>query len=229
MNKISVVTVDDHPLIRRAIAGELEEQEDMALVAEGCSGDDVLALVQQHRPDVLLLDLNMPRSIHGDKNERFHAFPTIARLRDEYPETAVVVLTQHLKPLLLQGALAQGVSGYLLKGDDLSLNLSEAVRAASKGGMYLSETAHRFLDGSRTHPPEYVIELRPRQMDVLNAIFSNPNASYSELAELLEITESTFKAHLSNVFSALGVNNATAAVLRCIELGIMEPGAQEPS
>jgi DNA-binding NarL/FixJ family response regulator len=228
MNKITIVAVDDHPLIRRAIAAELEEQADMVLVAEGCSGDDVLALVQQHRPDVLLLDLNMPRSIHGDKNERFHAFPTIANLRDEYPETAVVVLTQHLKPLLLQGALAQGVSGYLLKGDDLSLNVSEAVRAASKGGRYLSETAHRYRDGSQIDQPEGAIELRPRQMEVLNAIFSNPNASYSELAELLEITESTFKAHLSNVFSALGVNNATAAVLRCIELGIMEPGAQEP-
>jgi DNA-binding NarL/FixJ family response regulator len=226
MGKTSVVAVDDHPLIRHAIARQLEDQEDLTLLAEGCSGDDVLALVEQYRPDVLLLDLDMPQSRSGDRERRFQAFPAIGKIRHVWPETAIILLTQHLKPLLIKGAIERGVLGYLLKDDDLSLNVPEAIRAVSKGGMYLSETARHHIFGSQAQELEPPVSLRPRQLDVLTAIFSDPNASYAELAAHLDITESTFKSHLTNAFLLLGVSNVTAAVIRCIELGIIQPGQQ---
>jgi DNA-binding NarL/FixJ family response regulator len=228
MERIIVVAVDDHPLIRHAIAKQLEEQEDITLLGEGCSGDDVLALVERYRPDVLLLDLDMPKSRNSDRNQRFQAFPVIGRIRDEYPETAIILLTQHLKPVLIKGAIERGVSGYLLKDDDLSLNVSEAIRAVSKGGMYLSESARHQIFGSQTQELEPVVKLRPRQIEVLATIFLDPNVCYPELASRLSISESTFKAHLSNAFSVLGVSNVTAAVIRCIELGIIQPDQRRP-
>jgi signal transduction histidine kinase len=142
MEKIRVVAVDDHPLIRHALAKQLEEQEDMTLLAEGCSGDDVLTLVEQYRPDVLLLDLDMPKSKKGEKKQRFQAFPVIGKIRDQYPATAIILLTQHLNPILVQGAIERGVSGYLLKDDDLSLNVPEAIRAIHKGGLHRLRSSH---------------------------------------------------------------------------------------
>jgi DNA-binding NarL/FixJ family response regulator len=228
MEKIRVVAVDDHPLIRHALAKQLEEQEDMTLLAEGCSGDDVLTLLEQYRPDVLLLDLDMPKSKKGEKKQRFQAFPVIGKTRDQYPATAIILLTQHLNPILVQGAIERGVSGYLLKDDDLSLNVPEAIRAVHKGAMYLSQSARRHAFNSRTKQPEPAVTLRPRQVQVLRTIYLEPNASYADLALHLEISESTFKSHLSNAFAALGVNSATAALLRCIELGIIDHDHHQP-
>ena len=219
MKMIKIVTVDDHPLIRQAVRSLVDEREDMNLVGEGSSGKEVTPLVEQHKPDVLLLDLSMPQSV-GQERQRFQALPTISRLVERCPETAIVILTQHYVPVLIKGAIKRGVKGYLLKSDDLSLNLPSAIETVSKGGVFFSETISRNLFGGPKGKSE-TVNLTERQIEMLNAIYSSPDAPYSEHARNLNITESTFKSHLTKAFKALGVTNVTAAMIRCMELGIV--------
>lgn len=220
MNVITIVAVDDHPLIRQAIRSLVDEREDMSLVGEGSTGEDVLALVEQHKPDVLLLDLSMPQSTRQE-GQRFQALPIISGLVKQSPETAIIILTQHYVPVLIKGALNRGVKGYLLKSDDLSLNLPSAIESVKKGGVYFSETIAQKLFGDDNDKNEIVKNLTQRQIEVLNAIYSDADAPYAEHARNLNITESTFKSHLTKAFIALGVTNATAAMIRCRELGIV--------
>ena len=216
---MTIVAVDDHPLIRQAVRSLVDEREDMKLVGEGSTGEDAVALVEQHEPNVLLLDLSMPQSA-AQEGQRFQALPTISRLAKRYPEIAIIILTQHYIPVLIKGALSRGVKGYLLKSDDLSLNLPSAIETVSKGGVYFSETISQKLFGSGNDRSE-MVNLTERQIEMLNAIYSSPDAAYAEHARNLNITESTFKSHLTKAFKALGVTNVTAAMIRCMELGIV--------
>ena len=220
MKMIKIVTVDDHPLIRQAVRSLVNEREDMNLAGEGSTGEEVIALVERHKPDVLLLDLSMPQSA-GQEGQRFQALPTISRLIESHSETAIIILTQHYVPVLIKGAISRGVKGYLLKSDDLSLNLPSAIETVNKGGVYFSETISQKLFGNKKDKSE-TVNLTERQIEILNAISSDPDAPYAELARNLNITESTFKSHLTKAFRALGVTNATAAMIRCRELGIVD-------
>jgi DNA-binding NarL/FixJ family response regulator len=192
----------------------------MELVGEGSTGDDVLALVKELAPDVLLLDLSMPQS-SADKSsgEQFKALPTIAGLSKKHPDTAIIVLTQHFVPVIIQGAVDLGVKGYLLKSDDLSLNLPSAVATVSKGGVYFSETIGEELFGKAK--ADRVVNLTARQIEILTNIAGSPDDSYATQAVNLGITESTLKNHLTRAFKALGVTNITAAIIRCMQLGII--------
>ena len=220
METITIVAIDDHPLIRQAIKSIVGTKENMELVAEGAVASDALKLTEQYQPDVLLLDLNMPRDEH-DNAGHFQALPTIARLRDQHPHTSIIILTQHYIPVIIRGAIQSGVSGYLLKSDDLSLNLSGAIETVAQGGAYFSETVSQKLFKNEIYGRWEEVNLTKRQIDMLIAIYNSPDASYAEHAKNLEIKVPTFKAHLSKAFKALGVANATSAIIRCIELGII--------
>jgi len=128
---ISVIAVDDHPLIRQAVRSLLTDRPDMVLTAEGSVGADVFTLTQKHKPDVLLLDLNMPQT-ESDSGERFKALPTIAKLIKTYPELSIIILTQYDVPAIIQGAIHLGVQGYMSKSDNLSLDLPEAISRAQQ-------------------------------------------------------------------------------------------------
>ncbi|MCB0019084.1 MAG: response regulator transcription factor [Anaerolineales bacterium] len=217
---ITVVVVDDHHLIRQGVRNLLVPRDDMELVGEGATGDDVLALMEQHTPDVLLIDLSMPQSGAGGSTEKqFKALPTIARLSKSYPDTAIIVLTQHFVPVIIRGAIDLGVKGYLLKSDDLSLNLPSAVATVSKGGVYFSETIGEELFGKSK--ADRAVDLTARQIEILTTIARLPDDSYASQAASLGITESTLKNHLTKAFKALGVKNITAAIIRCMQLGII--------
>lgn len=219
MKTITIVAIDDHPLIRQAIRSLVEERADMSLVGEGSAGEDVLALAEEHKPDVLLLDLSMPQ--HAEQEgQRFQALPTISKLVKRCPETAVIILTQQYVPVLIGGAISRGVKGYLLKSDDLSLNLPGAIETVSKGGVYFSETISQKLFGNGNGKRK-IVNLTERQIEALNAVYARPDAAYIEHAGNLNITESGFKSHLGKAFKALGVTNVTAAMIRCMELGIL--------
>jgi DNA-binding NarL/FixJ family response regulator len=112
------------------------------------------------------------------------------------------------------------VNGYLLKGDDLSMSLPGAIETVSRGSIYFSETISQrlFYDDAKRHEN---VSLTDRQIEVLNAIYSSPDALYSRLAADLGITQPTFKRHLTKSFIALGVTNKTSAMIRCRELGLI--------
>jgi DNA-binding NarL/FixJ family response regulator len=220
---IQVVVVDDHVLVRQGIRNQLAASPYIEIVAEGHVGDCVLPLVEQHRPDVLLLDLRMPQSDDGS-GRRFQALPTIAKLVERFPKTAVILLTQEYTPVIIEGAIERGVQGYILKSDDLSQHIATAIVTAARGGVFFSETisAELFKRSQRARA-ERESGLTERQTAILRIIATSPNDSYTQHAMNLGISESTFKSHLTRAFKTLDVKNATAAVIKCMQLGILAP------
>lgn len=125
--QITVVAVDDHPLIREAIRGRLERDSEITLVGEGTRGEQVLPLVEAHRPDVLLLDLLMPQYADEGKGD-FPYLETITDLVRLYPRTKIIILSQEDRPEVVAEMIRIGIQGYLMKGDASSLQLAEAVK-----------------------------------------------------------------------------------------------------
>ena len=213
---ITVAMVDANHLVRQGIKSLLLPHSEMELVGEGMVGDDVFTLLEKFKPDILLLDLNLPQH-HNDCTNQFQISSTIKDISENYPETAVIILTRQYIPLITAHLIKQGIRGFLLKGDDLSLNLPVAMMVVHKGGAYFSETVIAELFSQKAKK----VDLTRRQIEVLTAIATTPNASYIQQANNLSIAESTLKNHLTRAFKALGVKNITAAVLNCIKLGLI--------
>jgi DNA-binding NarL/FixJ family response regulator len=220
MNKINVVSVDDHYLIHTAIHGLLADYENIELVGEGFAGASVFPLVEQHKPNVLILDLLMPQQQGGDLGkDSFQPIPALAQLREEYPDTAIIILSQYLNQAIVQGAIQHGVRGYLLKSDNLSLNLPDAIEQVSRGGVYFSLEVSRQLFQRPETPSDDLLTYRQRQ--IILAIAKSPDTPYSEIADRFAITYRTVKGHLDLAYKALGVSNITACIIRCMQLGLI--------
>ena len=206
-------------LIRHAIRSLLDRHPHIELVAEGTAGIDVTNLVEQYKPDILLLDLSMPQSHQPEESHiKFRAMPTIERLAKSYPQTQIILLTSHHIPALVSKARHTGIPGYLLKSDDLSMHLHSAIESVAKGGIYYSETISKHILSARSDDLVRG-DLSDRQLEMILAIYRHPDASSVELAKQLGIKESTFKTHLQRAYKVLGVTNKTAAVVKCIQLG----------
>jgi len=218
--QINVVTIDDHHLIREAIRGMLNEAEHINVVGEGWVGDHLFELIDKYHPDVVLLDLMMPQVENGDSNEKFAPIQALKKLREEYPESAVILLSNYSSYTVIEGAIANGVRGYLLKSDQLSLNMADAIDAVHHGGVYFSQEISQQLfnpNGSKSNG----IRLTDRQLEIVQAIAQNLDATHKQVAQSLHITESTLKGHLNNIFKILDVTNVTACIIRCMELGLL--------
>jgi DNA-binding NarL/FixJ family response regulator len=213
MDAITVVAVDDHPLIHEAIRSLLDRHEEIELVASGTAGEHVLSLVRQYRPDVLLLDLSMPQHVGPEETPRFSAPATLSQLQALYPETAVIILSQYLRPTLVKEIMQHNVRGYILKSDNFSLSIPRAILSVKKGEVYFSPQFNQTLP---SRVKRYEDPLTPRQKEIILAIARSPGMPYAELASMLFISESTFKGHLTHAFKALEVNNITACIMHCI-------------
>jgi len=217
-NAIRVVVVDDHPLIHEAVRSLLSKHEDMELVAEGTAGEHAISLVAEHQPDILILDLSMPQYANDSETQRFSAPSTLIALQKSHPETAVIILSQYLRPAILQYMIKYAVRGYILKGDNFSLTIPKALREVSQGNSYFSPKVTRALV-SQAHQPNDI--LTQRQKEIVLTIAQNPGTTYAVLASTLYIAESTFKGHLQQVFKTLEVGNITACIMRCIDMGLI--------
>lgn len=218
MDPISVVLVDDHPLIHEAVKSLLAERTDIVLVGQGFAGEQLFPLLAEHEPDVLVLDLTMPQH-RDDSPGRFAYMQALAELAIEFPNTATIILSQYLQPGIVQSAAEFGVRGYLLKSDNLSLNLPEAILAASRGGVFFSEAVSQELFGAAGKPAENPLTIRQRE--VILAIAKKPDNSYATTAGLLGISENTLKGHLRGAFSGLNVTNITSCIIRCMQLNLI--------
>ncbi|MCP5096843.1 MAG: response regulator transcription factor [Chloroflexi bacterium] len=219
---ITIVVIDDHPLIRHAIKTQVTESENLILVGEGTAGEHLASLVAQHQPDVVILDLNMPQSSlnhNGKPSEPFQALPEVTKLHRQYPETAVIILSEHIVPSLIYNGIKSGIKGYILKSDDFSLSLPEAIATVSKGGLSFSPQIQQKLFAARTdtYPPV----LTPRQLEIVQTIAKSPDKSYAQHAANLGIRESSLRNHLTNINKILGAQNLTGCIIRCLQLGIV--------
>ena len=224
MKPITIVTVDDHHLIRDGIRKILEEEQSLQLVGEGWAGEHVEQLLKEYQPDVLLLDISMPQwSVEPQEkgDNTFRVLPTIARLRTIFPTVRIIIFSQYSAQLLITSAIEMGVRGYLLKGDVFSGQLADAIRAVMLGEIYYSEGVTQQLINEANNSSG-TIRLTLRQREVLQVVAADPQLSYSQFAKQLGVSVHTFNHHLREIFRRLHVNNLTAAMIRSVRLGLIK-------
>ena len=202
---IRVMVVDDHPLLRQGVTAVLQDEPDVVVVAEAASGREAVAAFEKHRPDVTLMDLQMP-DVSG--------IDAIAEIRTRFPSARIVALTTYKGDVSALRALRAGAVGYLLKSQVLD-ELMETIRVVHGGG--------------RRIPPEVSAELSAhlgedalseREIQVLRLV-AQGNSNKRVAAEL-GITEDTIKAHMSSIIAKLGANDRTHAVTIALRRGILE-------
>jgi len=203
--RITVLAVDDHPLLLDGIGAALTDQPDMELVAVASDGRLAIEAYRRHRPDVTLMDLQMP-GIGG-----LEALQTI---RAEFPEARIVVLTTYRGDVQVTSALKSGAAGFLLKGM-LRKDLRDTIRAVHAG--------------KRVIPPDVAVELAEhagdgvisaREIEVLKCVARGE--SNNEIAVHLHIAETTVKAHMKNILLKLDAKDRTHAVMVALKRGILQ-------
>ena len=202
---IRVVVVDDHPLLRKGIAALVNAETDMKLVAEASTGVEAIRQFRQHRPDITLMDLQMP-----DMN----GIDATTAIRQEFPDARIIVLTTYAGDIQVVRALKAGARGYLVKAE-VNEELLETIRCVHAG--------HRRI------PPEVAAEvaeytareaLSEREVEVLRLVAAG-NAN-KEIAARLSIGEDTVKRHMTNILGKLQANDRTHAVTIALKRGIIE-------
>jgi DNA-binding NarL/FixJ family response regulator len=205
--------VDDHPIVRSGLVGLLDVEADMEIVGEAGDGEEALTRVAALAPDVVLMDLRMPR---------LDGVGAPARITADFPLSRVLVLTTYDTDADILRAVEAGATGYLLK-DTPRQQLVDAVRAASRGETVLAPpVAARLVSRLRTPAPDQVVNpLTPREVEVLRAVARG--LSNAEIGRELFIGEATVKTHLLRAFAKLEVDDRTRAVTTAMELGILPP------
>jgi two-component system, NarL family, response regulator LiaR len=207
---ITVLLVDDHAVVREGIRSFLELQEGIEVVGEGGDGEEAVRMAAQLRPDVILMDLVMPR---------LDGVGAMRELRRRLPEVRVIVLTSFSDDDRLLPAIQAGAAGYLLK-DVQPQELARAVRAAHAGEALLDPgVAARVVEAIAQRPGEEPADnLTPRERQVLELIARGlPNKL---IARALEVSEKTVKNHVSHVLAKLGVSDRTQAALYAARAGL---------
>lgn len=212
MNPIRVLITDDHLIVREGLRLILETTEGIDIVGEASDGAECLRLVTELKPDVILMDLQMPR---------MDGITAIGHLRREHPEIAIVILTTFNEDDLMIRGLQAGARGYLLK-DTNRENLLDTIQAAAKGETLLKpEILARVLSaksaptsGSQTNSV-----LTERELEVLQAAARGERNK--EIAYKLGITERTVKAHLASIYQKFNVDSRAAAVAVAAQKGLL--------
>jgi DNA-binding NarL/FixJ family response regulator len=204
LSLIRILSVDDHPLLRKGIATLVNAESDMKLVAEASNGEEAIEKFRSHRPDVTLMDIQMP-GLNG--------IETINQIQKEFPNARVIVLTTYTGDVQVVRALKAGARAYLLKRQ-VHRELLETIRAVHAGQKRIpQEMAVELVDHVRD-------DLTPREVDVLRLI-ADGNAN-KQIADQLSIGEASVKSYVANILSKLGANDRAHAVTIGLKRGIIE-------
>ena len=212
MVPIKVVVADDHTLFREGIRKILSLEKDILVVGEASRGDEVIKVLERTKPDVLLLDLKMPK---GD------VVQTLLDVREKNPATKVLILTAYSEDENIMNAAKGGARGYVLKGIDLP-TLFQAIKTVHKGGLWIDKetpSADAFEEIARgqltevreaTHN-DMIDMLTKREKEILRLV--SEGLTNDEIGKKIFISEKTVKTHLTNIFDKLKVNNRFKAAL----------------
>ncbi|MER7519118.1 response regulator transcription factor [Streptomyces sp. NPDC126499] len=216
---VRVLVADDEAMVRAGVRAILARDPQVDVVAEAGDGHEALALARRHRPDVVLLDIQMP-GLDG--------LAAVARFHRELTAVGVIMLTTFGQDEYITRALEEGADGFLLKADD-PRELLNGVRAVAAGGAYLSpRVAGRVVAGMRAHrsahPRRPLERLTERERDVLAAL--GAGLSNAEIGHRLHLVEGTVKAHVSAVLTKLGARNRVEAAIAAHEAGLIPPRGQ---
>lgn len=202
---IRILTVDDHALLRKGISALVNAEPDMKLIAEASNGQEAIEAFRSHRPDVTLMDLQMP-DLNGTE--------AIDRIRSEFPEARIVVLTTYTGDVQVLRALKAGARAYVLKGH-VHRELLDTIRAVHAGQKRIPpDIAAQLAEHAADD------ELTQREIDVLRLIAAGN--SNKLIADHLSIGEATVKSHVTNILSKLGANDRAHAVTIGLKRGIIE-------
>jgi DNA-binding NarL/FixJ family response regulator len=205
---IRLVIVDDHPVVRDGLRGMFSGDRDFEVVGEAADGAEAVTVVEALRPDVVLMDLRMPR---------MDGVAAITLLRDKGNEARILVLTTYDTERDVLPAIKAGATGYLLK-DTPRDDLYRAVRSAARGEAVLSPSVATTLLGQVRAPTQATDPLSQRELEVLGLVARG--STNREAAAKLFISEATVKTHLLHVYAKLGVKDRAAAVAVAFERGL---------
>jgi NarL family two-component system response regulator LiaR len=210
VQKIRVMIVDDHGMVRRGLGAFLRVSPDLELVGEARNGREALRICEGVHPDVILMDLIMPE---------MDGMAATQAIRERWPDIQVVALTSFQEKELVQKALQAGAISYLLK-NVAATELADAIRSAYKGRSTLApEALQALIQVEREAAREEQYDLTPREKEVLELLvegLSNP-----EIAERLSVSRSTAKAHVSHILSKLGASNRAEAIATALQDGLV--------
>lgn len=224
MPTTKIVIIDDHQLFREGVKRILDFEDSFEVIAEGDDGAEVVELYEKHRPDVILMDINMPRMNGVEATEA---------LLDKYPEAKVIILSIHDDGSYVTHALKTGALGYMLKEMDAD-EIVEAIKIVSVGGSYLhpkvtynlveefrrlSEREHKGAFQQNDIRRPYHL-LTKRESEVLQLL--TDGQSNRTIGETLFISEKTVKNHVSSILQKMSVNDRTQAVVTAIKNGWVE-------
>lgn len=210
-----MLIVDDHAVVREGLQAFLELQEGIEVVGQAADGEDAVEAAARLRPDVILMDLVMPR---------LDGVAAMRSLRESVPDARVIVLTSFLDDDKLLPALRAGAAGYLLKNAE-PREVARAVRAAHAGEALLDPVvAARLVETLATAGADEPLDrLTPREREVLVLIGRGfPN---KRIARELELSEKTVKTHVGHVLAKLGVGDRTQAAVVAVRAGLVDPGS----
>ncbi len=206
---IRVLLVDDHEMVRRGLAVFIQSFDDLVLVGEAANGREAIDILQENDTDVILMDLLMPEMGGIEATKTIH---------DQHPEIKIIAMTSFEDEDLVKQAISSGAIGFLMKNTSID-ELATAIRNAVAGKPTLAPEAAQILMTAATRPPEPSYDLTNRELDVLTQMVegrTNP-----EIADILSISRSTVKTHVSNILGKLNVTNRIEAVKLALESNLI--------
>jgi len=217
MPPLKVLIVDDHTLFREGLRFILDKHQDIVVVGEASDGIEALAKVRKLKPDVVLLDITMPR---------LSGIETLKEIKSNAPDTSVIILTMHSKEQYILEILTHGANGYILK-DSASEDLMSAIRAVVKGDAYLSPPistsllSHYRKDANGTSAAKgKTVRLTNREKEVLRML--SVDLSTKEIGETLGISHRTVENHRSNIMKKLNIHSKVGLLKYAIQTGIID-------
>jgi DNA-binding NarL/FixJ family response regulator len=211
---IRVLVADDHGVVRQGLVRLLEADPEIKVCAEASDGDEALRLLERERPDVVILDIGMPK---------LGGLEALGRLRAAHPGVKAILLSMHGDPPFVQSAVALGAEGYVLKNGPVT-EVVEAVHAVMRGGSYFSPpVAKEIVDQLRTpqRGSDPFSLLSNREREVLKLIAEGLSAK--EIASRLDISAKTVEAHRTSLMRKLGLRKATELVRYALRHGLVTP------
>lgn len=203
--RISVLAVDDHPLLREGIASVLESATDIDLIAQASSGQEAIELYRLHKPDVTLMDIQMP-GLNG--------IETLTEIRREFPQARLIMLTAYRGDAQARSAIKAGAAGYLLKSM-VQKELRETIRIVHSGQRYIPAEIANELANSMSYEALSAVEIEVLRL--VAAGFSN-----KRVAAALNIPEETVKSRMKSILGKLGASDRTHAATLALKRGIID-------
>lgn len=217
MARIRVLIVDDHAVVRQGLRHILQEQKDVDVVGEARDGIGALGKIRELRPDIVLLDIAMPR---------LNGLDAIRLIKEKYPMTQIVVFSMHQKEAYVHDVLSSGALGYILKSSPSS-DVLAAIRAAHRGEFYLSskigtEVIRRYLESrSRKDLATGYELLSDREQQVFRLLVEG--MSTKEVAQVLNKSPKTAEKHRASIMKKLGIYDLVGLVKYAVKIGVVDP------